>query len=105
MANLNIEMPDDLARSLEGIAAARHKSVQELALEQLNSLAATVPEPPARSLTLLIRTDPNLGDGRHANNPWLQELPRPLGVRHSTRTRKKKADTKVPPEAMAIHQT
>jgi len=41
--------------------------------------AAIVPEPPARSLTLLIRPDPNLGDGRHANNPWLQELPRPLG--------------------------
>ena len=35
--------------------------------------------PPAQALTLLIRPDPNLWDGRHANNPWLQELPRPLG--------------------------
>ena len=32
MANLIIEMPDDLARSLEGIAALRRKSVQQLAL-------------------------------------------------------------------------
>ncbi len=35
--------------------------------------------PPLRPLNLLIRPDPNLGDGRHANNPWLQELPRPIG--------------------------
>ena len=39
MANLTIEMPDDLVRSLEGIAAAQRKSVQQLALEQLSSLA------------------------------------------------------------------
>jgi molybdopterin-containing oxidoreductase family iron-sulfur binding subunit len=30
------------------------------------------------SLGLLLRADPNLWDGRFANNPWLQELPRPL---------------------------
>jgi MoCo/4Fe-4S cofactor protein with predicted Tat translocation signal len=30
------------------------------------------------ALTLLLRADPNLWDGRFANNPWLQELPRPL---------------------------
>jgi MoCo/4Fe-4S cofactor protein with predicted Tat translocation signal len=29
-------------------------------------------------LALLFRPDPNLWDGRYANNPWLQELPRPL---------------------------
>ena len=28
-----------------------------------------------------------------------------MEVRHSTRTRKKNAETNVPPEAMAIHQT
>jgi molybdopterin-containing oxidoreductase family iron-sulfur binding subunit len=33
---------------------------------------------PSDALTLLLRVDPNLWDGRFANNPWLQELPRPL---------------------------
>ncbi len=44
MANLIIEMPDDLARSLEGIAAARRKTIQQLALEQLSSLVEVNPE-------------------------------------------------------------
>ncbi len=39
---------------------------------------ATPPAPPAAGLTVLFRPDPHLGDGRWANNPWLQELPRPL---------------------------
>jgi Fe-S-cluster-containing dehydrogenase component len=30
------------------------------------------------SLTLQLQADPSLFDGRYANNPWLQELPRPL---------------------------
>ncbi len=36
------------------------------------------PAPPSRDITVLFRPDPSLWDGRHANNPWLQELPRPL---------------------------
>lgn len=44
MANLNIEMPDDLVRSLAGIATAQRKSVQQLALEQLSSLVEVTPE-------------------------------------------------------------
>src|ERR1043166_7651591 len=36
------------------------------------------PPPPAQPLDILFRPDPHLWDGRHANNPWLLELPRPL---------------------------
>ena len=54
MANLNIEMPDDLARSLEGIAAAQSKSVQQLALERLSSLV-DVPERRAGSPAAVLR--------------------------------------------------
>jgi hypothetical protein len=35
---MTIQIPDELARCLEEIAAARHKSVQELAVERLQSL-------------------------------------------------------------------
>jgi hypothetical protein len=38
VANLTIEMPDDLVRQLEGIAALQRKSVQQLAVDQLQSL-------------------------------------------------------------------
>ncbi|HEX4153840.1 MAG TPA: TAT-variant-translocated molybdopterin oxidoreductase [Steroidobacteraceae bacterium] len=43
--------------------------------------ARTSPELPgggADALSVLFRADPSLWDGRFANNPWLQELPRPL---------------------------
>ena len=36
------------------------------------------PEPPNHPLTMLFRPDPYIWDGRYADNPWLQELPRPL---------------------------
>ena len=35
---MKIDIPDDLARDLEGIAAAQQKSVKEVALERLRSL-------------------------------------------------------------------
>jgi len=49
MANLTIELPDDLVRNLEGIAAAQRKSVQQLALDQLSALVGGIPEPHAGS--------------------------------------------------------
>ncbi len=38
MGTMTIRIPDDLARGLEGIAAAQRKSVEELAVERLRSL-------------------------------------------------------------------
>jgi hypothetical protein len=38
MTQLTIEIPDDLARRLEGIANAQRKSVEEIALQGLRSL-------------------------------------------------------------------
>ncbi len=55
MANLNIEMPDDLVRSLAGIAAAQRKSVQQLALEQLISLVGVIRESRAGSPAAVLR--------------------------------------------------
>ena len=40
--------------------------------------APAPPPAPAPGLTLLLRPDPTVWDGRFANNPWLQECPKPL---------------------------
>ena len=40
-------------------------------------LPATGNRQPATSYEIVIKADPNLHDGRFANNAWLQELPRP----------------------------
>jgi molybdopterin-containing oxidoreductase family iron-sulfur binding subunit len=55
-------------------------SVSPKATASLRSDAGnqTPPAPPDHPLTILFRPDPSLWDGRYANNPWLQELPRPL---------------------------
>ena len=55
MANLIIEVPDHLVRSLEGIAAAQRKSIQQLALERLSSLVEVVPEARAGSPIAVLR--------------------------------------------------
>ena len=55
MTNLIIGMPDDIARSLEGIAAAQHRTVQELAVERLCSLVEANPEAPAGSAAAVLR--------------------------------------------------
>ncbi|MGD1071260.1 MAG: hypothetical protein ABSB15_14060 [Bryobacteraceae bacterium] len=55
MANLTIEVPDELVRSLEGIAASHSMSIQQLALERLRSLVASASEPQAGTAAELLR--------------------------------------------------
>ncbi len=55
-----------------GTASAR--SDVTLKAEAAKAAAA---KPPG-GLGILFRPDPSVSDGRYANNPWLQELPRPL---------------------------
>ena len=49
---VTIQIPDDLARGLEGIAAAQRKSVEQVALDSLRSLfdKASSPEAVLRSV-------------------------------------------------------
>ena len=53
--NLTIEVPDDVIRSLEVIAAAQGKSLQQLAAERLNSLVSVSPAPLQGSPAALLR--------------------------------------------------
>jgi plasmid stability protein len=55
VANLIIELPDDLARSLQGIAAANHKSLQQLAIEGLRSLVHDTSGYPSGSAAAVLR--------------------------------------------------
>lgn len=41
MVNLNLEIPDEMARRLEAIAVAQHKTVEEIALDRLLSLGGS----------------------------------------------------------------
>jgi hypothetical protein len=44
---MTIQIPDDLARGLEGIAAAEKKTVEQVALERLRSLLDKTTSPQA----------------------------------------------------------
>ena len=85
MANLNIEMPDDLVRSLEGIAAAQRKSVQQLALEQLSSLIGVNSDSRAGSPAAVLRA---MQEPPHPNSADVDELDAAIAAgRLAVRTR------------------
>jgi hypothetical protein len=44
---MTIQIPDDVARGLEGMAAAQRKSVEQVALDSLRSLCDTATSPAA----------------------------------------------------------
>ncbi|HEX8989728.1 MAG TPA: 4Fe-4S dicluster domain-containing protein [Rhodocyclaceae bacterium] len=58
----------------EGVVAG--SAAAPLALRATRSIAP--PEWEEAPLTVVFTPDPSAGDGSHANNAWLQELPRPL---------------------------
>ena len=55
MASLKIELPDELERTLAGIAEAQHKSLQELAMERLLTLVDAQQNECAGSAAALLR--------------------------------------------------
>ena len=77
MANLIIELPDDLVLSLEGIAAAQRKSIQQLALERLSSLVEISPAPRAGSPAAILRV---MQEPPHPNLADVEELDRVIAA-------------------------
>ena len=65
---------DVLARGVVPGTAATPRAVTAKSIASLLPLAQTK----TSSIELNIRPDPALGDGRHARNGWLQELPKPI---------------------------
>jgi hypothetical protein len=63
---MTIQIPDDLARSLEGLAAARNETIEQLALHELRSLVAPPDSPSA--ILKAFRSTP------HANREAVDEL-------------------------------
>jgi MoCo/4Fe-4S cofactor protein with predicted Tat translocation signal len=69
-------VPDSAAE--KAAPALRTAAVREILSEARHGESGSAPAPGATPLTVLFRPDPYLWDGRYANNPWLQELPRPI---------------------------
>jgi MoCo/4Fe-4S cofactor protein with predicted Tat translocation signal len=58
-----------------GLVAGTQAAPSDVALKAVRPEGAA---PALGEITLLVRPDPHIRDGRYANNAWLQELPRPL---------------------------
>ena len=69
--NLTLEVPDELARTLEGIAATQHMSIQQLALERLRTLVTGTAEPPVGSAAALLRV---IGEPPHLSSVDVDDL-------------------------------
>jgi len=64
---------------LENTAAPEAANLQPRPLETaLTDIAALEKAPIPGSIEISFRPDPALGDGRWANHPWMQELPKPI---------------------------
>jgi hypothetical protein len=69
--NLTLEVPDELARTLEGIAATQHISIQQLALDRLATLVKGSAEPPAGSAAALLLV---MGEPPHLSSADVDDL-------------------------------
>ena len=59
-----------------GVITGTARKLSDVRLSEIGE--PTLAAPIDRPITLLLRPDPYLWDGRFANSAWLQELPRPL---------------------------
>ena len=75
--NLTLEMPDELARRLEGIAATQHMSIQQFALDRLRALVPENTEPRPGSAAAILRV---MHDSPHLTTADVDELDAAIGA-------------------------
>jgi molybdopterin-containing oxidoreductase family iron-sulfur binding subunit len=69
---------DVLKKGVVDGTAAKEASVGEVKGEAMKGATTQPSSRPAGGLEVVFRPDPCVGDGEFANNPWLQELPKPF---------------------------
>jgi MoCo/4Fe-4S cofactor protein with predicted Tat translocation signal len=67
-----------LAAGVVAGTASAISAASDVRLRADAAQSAPAADVPKNHLSILFRADPSVWDGRYANNPWLQELPRPL---------------------------